>query len=198
MRDLYAKLATAGITYPEQTKCLKMLSLLPEPWLQFTSGLSLPQNQSLWTLEWVRTKILEEDFRRRQLRGGDDGSSGYGMQGSKRGRGRGFGGAGRGAKKDDDSNDQQGGTGWGRGAKSGRGGKSGAGGKMKGVAGIDGGARRNQKNGANMVADSSDNNPKSNGGAEKKKKRTAGQFFHIGEQGEQGDASAKVGAELLV
>ncbi|CAI7861901.1 unnamed protein product, partial [Closterium sp. NIES-53] len=83
-------------------------------------------------VEWVRTKILEEDFRRRQLRGGDDGSSGYGMQGSKRGRGRGFGGAGRGAKKDDDSNDQQGGTGWGRGAKSGRGGKSGAGGKMKG------------------------------------------------------------------
>ncbi|CAI7749725.1 unnamed protein product [Closterium sp. NIES-53] len=59
-----------------------------------------------------------------------------------------------------------------------------------------GGARRNQKNGANMVADLSDNNPKSNGGAEKKKERTAGQFFHIGEQGEQGDASAKVGAEL--
>ncbi|CAI7805290.1 unnamed protein product [Closterium sp. NIES-54] len=155
MRDFYAKLATAGITYPEQTKCLKMLSLLPESWLQFTSELSLPQNQSLWTLEWVRTKILEEDFRRRQLRGGDDGSSGYGMQGSRRGRGRGFGGAGRGAKKDDDSNDQQGGTGWGRGAKSGRGGKS-----------------------------------------EKKKERTAGQFFHIGEQGEQGDASAKVGPEL--
>ncbi|CAI7905068.1 unnamed protein product, partial [Closterium sp. NIES-54] len=47
-----------------------------------------------------------------------------------------------------------------------------------------------------MVADSSDNNPKSKGGAEKKKERTAGQFFHIGEQGEQGDASAKVGAEL--
>ncbi|CAI7851167.1 unnamed protein product [Closterium sp. NIES-53] len=124
IRDLYAKLATAGITYPEQTKCMKMRSLLPESWLQFTSGLSLPQTQSLWTLEWVRTKILEEDFRHRQLRGGDDGSSGYGMQGSRHGRGRGFGGAGRGAKKDDDSNDQQGGTGWGRGAKSGRGGKS--------------------------------------------------------------------------
>ncbi|CAI7874497.1 unnamed protein product [Closterium sp. NIES-53] len=186
MRDLYAKLATTGITYPEQTKCLKMLSLLPESWLQFTSGLSLPQNQSLWTLEWVRTKILEEDFRRRQLRGGDDGSSGYGMQGSKRGRGRGFGGAGRGAKKDDDSNDLS---------------------EYYALAcsGVlyskynpsrDGGARRNQKNGANMVADSSDNNPKSNGGAEKKKERTASQFFHNGEQGEQGDASAKVGAEL--
>ncbi|CAI7795494.1 unnamed protein product [Closterium sp. NIES-54] len=33
MRNLYAKLATAGITYTEQTKCLKMLSLLPESWL---------------------------------------------------------------------------------------------------------------------------------------------------------------------
>ncbi|CAI7738880.1 unnamed protein product [Closterium sp. NIES-53] len=138
---------------------------------------------------WVRTKILEEDFRRRQLWGGDDRSSGYGMQGSRRGRGRGFGGAGCGAKKDDDSNDQQGGTGWGRGAKSGRGGKSGAGGKMKGSC-------WNQKNGANRVVDSPENNRKSNGGAEKKKERTAGQFFHIGEQGEQGDASAKVGAEL--
>ncbi|CAI7747441.1 unnamed protein product [Closterium sp. NIES-54] len=47
-----------------------------------------------------------------------------------------------------------------------------------------------------MVGDSSDNNPKSNGGAEKKKERFAGEFFHIGEQGEQGDASANVGAEL--
>ncbi|CAI7911780.1 unnamed protein product [Closterium sp. NIES-54] len=182
---------------------------------------SLPQYQSLWTLEWVRTKILEEDFHRRRLRCGDDGSSGYGMKGSRRGREHGFGGTGRGAKKDDDSNDQQGGTGWGRGAKSGRGGKSGAGGKMKGSCWYsekdghpwflcykkpdgwtpqnhhqNGGARRNQKNGANMIADSSDNNPKSNGGAEKKKECTAGQFFHIGEQREQGDAFAKVGAEL--
>ncbi|CAI7752601.1 unnamed protein product [Closterium sp. NIES-53] len=194
MRDLYAKLATAVITYPEPTKCLKMLSLLLESWLQFTSGLSLPQNQSLWMLERVRTKILEEEFRRCQLRGGDDGSSGYRMQGSRCGRGRGFGGAGRGAKKDDDSNNQQGGTGWGRGAKSGCGGKSD--GWTPQNRHQDGGARRNQKNGANMVADSSDNNPKSNGVAEKKKERTAGQFFHIGEHGEQGDASAKVGAEL--
>ncbi|CAI7851034.1 unnamed protein product [Closterium sp. NIES-53] len=132
---------------------------------------------------------------------------------------QGFGGAGRGAKEDD-SNDQQGGTGWGCGAKYGRGGKSVAGGKMKGSCWYcekeghpkflcykkpngwtpknrheDGGAQRNQKSGANMVADSSDNNLKSYGGAEKKE-CTAGQFFHIGEQGEQGDASAKVGAEL--
>ncbi|CAI7788009.1 unnamed protein product [Closterium sp. NIES-54] len=40
-----------------------------------------------------------------------------------------------------------------------------------------------------MVADSSANKSNSNGGAEKKKERTAGQFFHIGEQGEQADAS---------
>ncbi|CAI5480476.1 unnamed protein product [Closterium sp. Yama58-4] len=76
------------------------------------------------------------------------------MQGSRCGRGRGFGGAGHGAKKDDNSIDQQGGTGWGRGAKSRRGGKSGAGGKMKGSCWTE--------NGANMVADSSDNNPKGN------------------------------------
>ncbi|CAI7831478.1 unnamed protein product [Closterium sp. NIES-53] len=132
--------------------------------LRLSEGEPPVENQSLWTLEWVRTKILEEDFSRRQLRGGDDGSSGYGMQGSRRGRGHGFGVAGRGAKKDDDSNDKQGGTGWGRGAKSGRRGKSES----------SPGWRR----------------------AEKKKERTAGQFFHIGEQGEQGDASAEVGAEL--
>ncbi|CAI7880451.1 unnamed protein product [Closterium sp. NIES-54] len=60
----------------------------------------------------------------------------------------------------------------------------------------DGGTRRNQKNGANMVADLSDNNPKNNGGVEKTNERTASQFFHIGEQGQQRDASAKVGAEL--
>ncbi|CAI7832101.1 unnamed protein product, partial [Closterium sp. NIES-53] len=174
MRDLYAKLATAGITYPEQTKCLKMLSLLPESWLQFTSRLSLPQNQSLWTLEWVRTNLLEEDFRRRQLRGGDDGSSGYGMQGSKRGGGHGFGGAGHGANKDDDSNDQQGGTGWGRGAKSGRGGKSGAGGKMKGSC---------------WTTTPTTNKEVPVG--------VAVRNLDVGaSRGEQGDASAKVGAEL--
>ncbi|GJP33561.1 hypothetical protein CLOM_g18088 [Closterium sp. NIES-68] len=89
MRELYAKLAIAGITYPEQTKCLKMLSLLPESWLQIISGLSLPQNQSQWTLEWIRTKILEEDFRCYTLRGGDDSTSGYAMQGTWRDRGRG-------------------------------------------------------------------------------------------------------------
>ncbi|CAI7871754.1 unnamed protein product, partial [Closterium sp. NIES-53] len=213
LHDILPSVCTSirGITYPEQINCLKIFLLLPESWLQFMSGLSEPQNQSLWTLEWVRTKILE-DFRRCQLRGGDDGSSGYGMQGSRHGRGHGFSGAGRGAKNDH-SNDQQGGTGWGRGAKSGRGGKSGASGKMKGSCWYcekeghpdgwtpqnchqDGGVQRNQKNGMNMVADLSDNNLKSNGCAEKKKERTAGQFFHIGEQGEQGDASAKVAAEL--
>ncbi|CAI7882001.1 unnamed protein product [Closterium sp. NIES-53] len=134
---------------------------------------------------------------------------------------RGFSGAVRGATKDDDSNDQEGGTSWGRGVKSGHGGKSGAGGKLKGSCWYcekegypwffcykkpdgwtpqnrhqGGGALKNQKNGANMVADSSDNNPKSNGDAEKKTERIAGQFYHIGEQGEQGDASAKVGAEV--
>ncbi|CAI7918410.1 unnamed protein product [Closterium sp. NIES-53] len=201
MRDLYVKLATAGIIYPKQAY--------------------LPQNQSLWTLEWVRTKILDEDFCRRQLRGRDEGSSSYGMQGGKCGRGRGFRGAGLGAKKDDESNDQQGGTGWGRGGKSEQGGRSGAGGKMKGSCWYcekeghpwflcskkpegwtsdnchqDGGTWRDKKRGANMVADSSDDILIGKGSAEKKTERTAGQFFHVGDDGEQGDRSTKVGAEL--
>ncbi|CAI7781421.1 unnamed protein product [Closterium sp. NIES-54] len=216
-KELLDDVPAASISEPAEFKLLKAAEdegVEAEEQQQF-------QSLSLWTIEWVQTKILEEDFRRRQLRDGDNGSSGYLMQGSRRGRERGFSGAGCGAKKDDDSNDQQGGTGWGRGAKSGRGGKSGAGGKMKGSCWYcekdghpwflcykksdgwtpqnrhqDGGARRNQKNGANMVADSFDNNPKSNGGAEKKKERTAGHFFHIGEQGEQREASAKAGAKL--
>ncbi|CAI7747297.1 unnamed protein product [Closterium sp. NIES-53] len=188
MRELYAKLAIAGITYPEQTKCLKMLSLLLESWLQFTSGLSLPQNQSLWTLEWVRTKILEEDFRRRQLGVETTAAAATGCKGADLAEDVASvvldavqrrtttpttnkevpdGVAVRNLNVGASRNRHQ-----------------------------DGGARRNQKNGANMVADSSDNNPKSNSGAEKKKERTAGQFLHIGEQGEQGHASAKVGAKL--
>ncbi|CAI7786348.1 unnamed protein product [Closterium sp. NIES-53] len=155
MRDLYEKLATAGFTYPGQTKCLKMLLLLPESWLQLTSGFSLPQNQSLSTLEWVRTKILEEDFRRRQLRGGDDGSSGYGMQGSRRGRGRGFGDAGRGAKKKDVSNDQQG--------------------------------EKRREHGRRFIRQQPE---------EQRQCREEEADLHIQEQGEQGDASVKVGADL--
>ncbi|CAI7745252.1 unnamed protein product [Closterium sp. NIES-53] len=108
MRDLYMKLATAGITYPEQTKCLKMLSLLPESWHQFMSGLSLPRNQSLWRQRQQRLRDAREPmWQRTWLR--------WCWTRCKEGRQL-----------------QQGGTGWGRGAKSGRGGKSGAGGKMKG------------------------------------------------------------------
>ncbi|CAI7786349.1 unnamed protein product [Closterium sp. NIES-53] len=116
---------------------------------------------------------------------GDDGSSSYGMQGSRRGRGRGFGGAGRGAKTPTTNKEVPVGVAVRNldvGASRDR--------------HQDGGARRNQKNGANMVADSSDNNPKSNGGAEKKKEHPAGQFFHIGDEGEKRDTCAKVGAEL--
>ncbi|CAI7790382.1 unnamed protein product [Closterium sp. NIES-54] len=139
-------------------------------------------------LEWVRTKILEEDFHHCQLRGGDDINNGYGCKGANvaedvasvvldavprkmttptTNKEVPVGVAVRNLDVGASRNRHQ-----------------------------DGGARRNQKNGVNMVADSSDNNLKSNGDAEKKKECTAGQFFHTGKQGEQGDASTKVGAEL--
>ncbi|CAI7799920.1 unnamed protein product [Closterium sp. NIES-53] len=146
IRDLYAKLATAGITYPEQTKYLKMLLLLTKSWLQLTSGLSLPHNQSLWTLEWVRTKILEEDFRRHQQRGRDDGSSGDKIEGTR--------------------------------CKEGR--------RLQ---------RPTRKYRLGSRCEIWTRGQVGNSSAEKKE-RTAGQFFHIGEQGGQGDTSAKVGVVL--
>ncbi|CAI7866643.1 unnamed protein product, partial [Closterium sp. NIES-54] len=81
---------------------------------------------------WICTKILEEDFRRRLLRGGEEGSSSYAMQGGKRGRGKKWQGAGRGALKDEEPSNQQGGRGAGRvGGRGGRGGGRGPG-RMKG------------------------------------------------------------------
>ncbi|CAI7798500.1 unnamed protein product [Closterium sp. NIES-53] len=104
---------------------------------------------------WVRTKILEEDFRRRQQRGGDDGSSGYEMQGSKHGRGRGFGGARRTTTP-----------------------------------------TTNKEVLVGVAVQNLDVGTSQHTGAEKKKELNTGQIFHIGEQGEQGDASTKAGAEL--
>ncbi|CAI7870371.1 unnamed protein product, partial [Closterium sp. NIES-54] len=191
MGDLYAKLATAGITYPEQTKCLKMLSLLPESWLQFMSGLSLPLVDAREGADEDFGRGLPspptEGWRRRQqqLRDAREPTwqrtwlrwcwtrckEGRRLQRPTRRY--------RLGSRCEIWTWGQVGCWW----------------QIEREL-LDGGAWMNQKNGANMVADSSDNNPKSNGGAEKKKERTAGQFFHIGEQGEQGDVSAKVGAEL--
>ncbi|CAI7908098.1 unnamed protein product [Closterium sp. NIES-54] len=47
-----------------------------------------------------------------------------------------------------------------------------------------------------MVPYSSDDNPRGKGGAEKKKERTASQFFHVGDEEEEGNRSGKIGAEL--
>ncbi|CAI7804981.1 unnamed protein product [Closterium sp. NIES-54] len=203
LRDLHAKLAIAGIVYPEQTKCMKMMSLLPESWMIFTSGLSLPQNQSSWTLEWIRTKILEEDFRRRQLRGGEEGSSSYTMQGGKRGKGKNWQGAGRGASKEESSN-QQGGRGAGRGGgRGGRGGGRGPG-RMEGKCWYcekvghpwfkcrtkptwwTPSNRTQDGNGAGAVADDEPT---------EQEEREAGQFFHVGEPDEDA-VVAHAGAAL--
>ncbi|GJP30446.1 hypothetical protein CLOM_g1713 [Closterium sp. NIES-68] len=220
MRELYAKLAIAGITYPEQTKCLKMLSLLPESWLQFISGLSLPQNQSQWTLEWIRTKILEEDFRRYTLRGGDDSTSGYAMQGTWRDRGRGNRGR---------SYHSQGGRGtWnqrgrgGAGAR-GRGGHSNNDNSEPRLRGEcwyckeeghpwfrcptkpdwwtpwnqsqKGNGGKQPHGGANMVADPAEETSKDDRGMGNEE-RNAGQFYHVCDKDDSGTAVARAGEEL--
>jgi len=215
MRELYAKLAAAEVKYSEEAKCLKLLSLLPDSWLSFTSGLALPQYRAMWSVEWLRTQVLEEEFRRRQCKiGGDDSAGGFGMQGARGRRGRGDRGAGRGDQPKDNapaSSDRSGAAARGRGGRftpRGRGG-GGRGNRMSGDCWHckqqghpwflcptkpegwtpwnrqPGGSGEGHKGGASMVAECNEGD--SNG-----EEKPAGQFFHVGSD----VSSAKMGAEM--
>ncbi|CAI5485196.1 unnamed protein product [Closterium sp. Yama58-4] len=86
------------------------------------------------------------------------------------------------------------GYGWGRGAKSGRGGAN----RNRHQ---DGGARGTEAPEKtaptwSLIRPTTTRRATAVRRRKKKKERTAGQFFHVGDKGEQGDASAKVGAEL--
>ncbi|CAI7820556.1 unnamed protein product, partial [Closterium sp. NIES-53] len=90
LRDLYVKLSAAGVDYPENIKCYKALSLLPESWGPLVVNLNGMKDS--WSLEWIRAQVLQEEFRRKELTAaaGEGGGSAYGMKGFK----------GRGSKKD--------------------------------------------------------------------------------------------------
>jgi len=81
LRELYLKLGGAGVDYPEEIKCYKALSLLPESWGPLV--VSLNDQKEHWTLEWIRAQVLQEEFRRKELSVGGDGGSAYGMKGFK-------------------------------------------------------------------------------------------------------------------
>ncbi|CAI7902635.1 unnamed protein product [Closterium sp. NIES-53] len=86
LRDLYVKLSAAGVDYPENIKCYKALSLLPESWGPLVVNLNGMKDS--WSLEWIRAQVLQEEFRRKELTAaaGEGGGSAYGMKGFK-GRG---------------------------------------------------------------------------------------------------------------
>ncbi|CAI7774313.1 unnamed protein product, partial [Closterium sp. NIES-54] len=86
LQDLYVKLSAAGVDYPENIKCYKALSLLPESWGPLVVNLNGMKDS--WSLEWIRAQVLQEEFRRKELTAaaGEGGGSAYGMKGLK-GRG---------------------------------------------------------------------------------------------------------------
>ncbi|CAI7845802.1 unnamed protein product [Closterium sp. NIES-54] len=83
LRDLYVKLSAAGVDYPENIKCFKALSLLPESWGPLVVNLNGMKDS--WSLEWIRAQVLQEEFRRKELTvaAGEGGGSAYGMKGFK-------------------------------------------------------------------------------------------------------------------
>ncbi|CAI7793236.1 unnamed protein product [Closterium sp. NIES-54] len=85
--DLLTRLEGADLNYSELQKKTKLLALLPESW----SSLIINLNRDLprLSLEDVKRAILQEDFRRRELRGAD--GAGAASIGREYGRGRGTG-----------------------------------------------------------------------------------------------------------
>ncbi|CAI7825116.1 unnamed protein product [Closterium sp. NIES-53] len=86
LRDLYVKLSAAGVDYPENIKCYKALSLLPESWGPLAINLNGMKDSR--SLEWICAQVLQEEFRRKEPTAavGEGGGSAYAMKGFK-GRG---------------------------------------------------------------------------------------------------------------
>ncbi|CAI7808602.1 unnamed protein product [Closterium sp. NIES-53] len=97
IKDTYARMAAAGSNVSQMQQCTKIISVLDNSWDNLIPTLNSQQEK--WTSEWLRQKILQEDFRRRHTGGGaaHKTTEGYGAAGGSRGRGGGrFRGRGRG------------------------------------------------------------------------------------------------------
>ncbi|CAI7753896.1 unnamed protein product [Closterium sp. NIES-54] len=97
IKDTYARMATASSKVSQMQKCTKIISVLDNSRDNLIPTLNTQQD--LWTPEWLRQQILQEDFRRRHTGGGaaNKTAEGYGAAGGSRGRGGGRGrGRGRG------------------------------------------------------------------------------------------------------
>ena len=99
LKDIYTKMSSAGAAVEPMKQCVKIISVLDNSWGNLIPTLN--SQQALWTPEWVRQQILQEDFRRKHAGGGGEaassgGAEGYGAAGAGRGKG---GGRGRGRGK---------------------------------------------------------------------------------------------------
>jgi len=101
LKDIYTKMSGANAAVDPMKQCVKMISVLDNSWGNLIP--TLYAQQTLWTPDWVRQQILQEDFRRKHAGGGGSaansgGAEGYGAAGAGRGRSGGRGrGRGRGS-----------------------------------------------------------------------------------------------------
>ncbi|GJP35102.1 hypothetical protein CLOM_g19620 [Closterium sp. NIES-68] len=67
IKDTYARMAAAGSSVSQLQQCTKIISVLDNSWDNLIPTLNSQQDQ--WTPEWLRQQILQEDFRRRHVKG---------------------------------------------------------------------------------------------------------------------------------
>ncbi|CAI7854104.1 unnamed protein product [Closterium sp. NIES-54] len=80
MRDIFTKLQGGGVVYPKLVQCVEIVIRLPELWS--TLAINLNSQQPQWSVDYIRTRILEEDLRRRSVERSEEGA-GYGVGGGK-------------------------------------------------------------------------------------------------------------------
>ncbi|CAI7871466.1 unnamed protein product, partial [Closterium sp. NIES-54] len=71
-----------GVVYPELVQCVEIVIRLPESWSALAINLNSQQPQ--WSVDYIRSRILEEDLRQRSVERSEEGA-GYGVGGGNSG-----------------------------------------------------------------------------------------------------------------
>ncbi|CAI7789225.1 unnamed protein product [Closterium sp. NIES-54] len=82
MRDIFTKLQGGVVVYLKLVQCVEIMIRLPESWSAL--AINLNSQQPLWSVDYIRARILEEDLRRRRVERSEEGA-GYGVGGGKSG-----------------------------------------------------------------------------------------------------------------
>ena len=73
-KELYTRMASAGIKLPEEVRCIDILAVLPDSWSPLS--IYLNSQREKWSFEWIKEQLLEEEFRRTKLKGQENESVG--------------------------------------------------------------------------------------------------------------------------